>query len=50
MEAARVYFADLGIDQVIYDVRRRNTAATSLGYASGYRPFQTLYLLPGIDL
>ena len=50
MEAARVHLSQHGAQEIVYDVRKRNVAATQLGYSAGYRPGETLMLLPGIDL
>ena len=50
MEAARVHFASKGLDAMIADTRKRNLAAVRLLYSAGYRPKDTLMLLPGIDL
>ena len=50
MEAARVHFAGARLNDVTADVRKRNTAAVRLLYSAGYRPAQTLALMPGINL
>ena len=50
MESARVHFASARLTEITADVRKRNTAAVSLLYSAGYRPSQTLTLMPGIDL